>query len=79
MGRRDALPALRPGALGRSAVVVGEAMTQHDAAPVTAIRLRKEGAYTVVDAEIEGVFVEVIRQPSDWCICHIVETTGMRV
>ena len=45
--------------------------------PVEGIRLRKEGAYTVVDAEIGGAWVEVIRERSDGEFCHIVEPSGM--
>lgn len=33
--------------------------------PVEGIRLRKDGEYTVVDAEIGGAWVEVIRERSD--------------
>lgn len=45
--------------------------------PVEGIRLRKEGKYTVVDAEIGGTWVEVIRELSDNEFCHIVEPSGM--
>lgn len=45
--------------------------------PVEGIRLRKEGEYTVVDAEIGGSWVEVIRERSDGEFCHIVEPAGM--
>lgn len=45
--------------------------------PVEGIRLRKEGEYTVVDAEIGGSWIEVIRERSDGEFCHIVEASGM--
>ena len=48
--------------------------------PVEGIRLRKDGKdgkYTVVDAEIGGTWVEVIRELSDNEFCHIVEPSGM--
>ncbi len=45
--------------------------------PVEGIRLRKEGKHTVVDAEIGGTWVEVIRELSDGEFCHIVEPSGM--
>jgi hypothetical protein len=45
--------------------------------PIQAIRLRKSGVHTVVDAEIGGVLVEVIRERSDGEFCHIVESSGI--
>lgn len=45
--------------------------------PVEGIRLRKSGEYTVVDAEIGGTWVEVIRERSDGEFCHVVEPSGM--
>lgn len=45
--------------------------------PVEGIRLRKEGKYTVVDAEIGGSWIEVIRELSDNEFCHIVEPSGI--
>jgi hypothetical protein len=45
--------------------------------PVGGIRLRKDGEYTVVDAEIGGAWIEVIRERSDGEFCHIVEPDGM--
>ena len=45
--------------------------------PVMGIRLRKEGKYTIVDAEIGGAWIEVIRELSDGAFCHIVEPEGM--
>lgn len=45
--------------------------------PVEGIRLRKSGEYTVVDAEIGGVWIEVIRERSAGEFCHIVEAGGM--
>lgn len=45
--------------------------------PVEGIRLRKDGEHTVVDAEIGGAWVEVIRERSDGEFCHIVEAGGM--
>ncbi len=48
-----------------------------DCVPVMGIRLRKDGKHTVVDAEIGGTWVEVIRELSDGAFCHIVEPSGM--
>jgi hypothetical protein len=45
--------------------------------PIEGIRLRKDGEYTVVDAEIGGEWIEVIRERSDGQFCHIVEPSGM--
>ena len=45
--------------------------------PVMAIRLRKDGEHTVVDAEIGGAWIEVIRERSDGEFCHIVESAGI--
>ena len=45
--------------------------------PVEGIRLRKDGKHTVVDADIGGGWVEVIRELSDNEFCHIVEPSGM--
>ncbi len=44
---------------------------------VMGIRLRKDGEYTIVDAEIGGVWLEVIRERSDGEFCHIVESSGI--
>lgn len=49
----------------------------NDYVPVMGIRLRKIGAYTAVDAEIGGTWVEVIRERSDSEFCHIVEQNGI--
>jgi len=45
--------------------------------PVMAIRLRKDGGHTVVDAELGGAWIEVIRERSDGEFCHIVEPAGI--
>lgn len=45
--------------------------------PVEGIRLRKNGVYTIVDAEIGGAWIEVICERSDGEFCHIVEPDGM--
>ncbi len=45
--------------------------------PVMGIRLRKDGEHTIVDAEIGGVWIEVIRERSDGEFCHIVEPSGI--
>lgn len=45
--------------------------------PVEGIRLRKEGKYTIVDAEIGGTWVEVIRELSDGAFSHIVEPSAI--
>ncbi len=48
-----------------------------DEVPVMGIRLRKDGEHTVVDAEIGGAWIEVIRERSDDAFCHIVEPSGI--
>lgn len=45
--------------------------------PVMGIRLRKEGSDTIVDAEIAGAWIELIRERSDGNFCHIIEPDGM--
>lgn len=52
-------------------------MSQDETVPVEGIRLRKDGEHTVVDAEIGGAWIEVIRERSDGEFCHIVEPSGM--
>ena len=52
-------------------------MTKDEFVPVMGIRLRKDGYCTVVDAEIGGVWIEVIRERTDGEFCHIVEPSGM--
>jgi hypothetical protein len=52
-------------------------MPHYDYAPVMGIRLRKDKEYTVVDAEVGGVWIEVIRERSDGEFCHIVEASGI--
>lgn len=51
--------------------------SENEQIPVLAIRLRKDGEHTVVDAEIGGMWIEVIRERSDGEFCHIVEAAGM--
>ena len=48
-----------------------------DQISVGGIRLRQEGEHTIVDAEIGGTWIEVIRDRSDGQFCHIVEAAGM--
>lgn len=45
--------------------------------PIMGIRLKKDADYTVVDAEIGGTWIEVIRERSDGEFCHIVEPSGI--
>lgn len=45
--------------------------------PVTGIWLKNIGEYTIVEAEIFGEWVEVIRERSDGAFSHIVEPGGM--
>lgn len=52
-------------------------MTNHETVPVLGIRLRKDGEHTVVDAEIGGAWIEVIRERSNGEFCHIVEASGI--
>jgi vacuolar-type H+-ATPase subunit I/STV1 len=54
-----------------------EIKKQNDFVPVMGIRLRKDVEYTIVDAEIGGAWIEVIRERSDGEFCHIVEPDGM--
>lgn len=44
---------------------------------VEGIRLRKEGKYTIVDAEVGGAWIEVIRELSDGSFDHIVNPSGI--
>jgi hypothetical protein len=46
--------------------------------PITGIHLYKVGGHVVVCAEIEGTWVEVIREREDGSYSHIVEAEGMR-
>lgn len=46
--------------------------------PVTGIHLVRLGDYVVVNAEIDGKWVEVIREYHDDSFSHIVEPLGMR-
>lgn len=46
--------------------------------PVTGIHLVRLGDYVVVKAEIDGKWVEVIREYHDGSFSHIVEPAGMR-
>ena len=52
-------------------------IVENEQIPVLGIRLRKDGNHTVVDAEIGGTWVEVIRELSAGEFCHIVEAAGM--
>jgi hypothetical protein len=52
-------------------------MLKNDSVPVMGIRLRKEGKHTIVDAEIGGTWIEVIRELSNNEFCHIVEPSGI--
>lgn len=49
-----------------------------DAVPVTGIQLVRLGDYVVVRAEIDGKWVDVIREHHDGSFSHIVEPLGMR-
>ncbi len=46
--------------------------------PVSGIHLVRIGDYVVVKAEIDGKWVEVIREHHDGSFSHIVEPLGMR-
>lgn len=46
--------------------------------PVTGIHLVRLGDYVIVNAEIDGKWVEVIREHHDGSFSHIVEPLGMR-
>jgi hypothetical protein len=52
-------------------------MPNDDYVPVMGIRLRKDGKRTVVDVEIGGAWIEVVRELSDNNFCHIVEPSGI--
>jgi hypothetical protein len=45
---------------------------------VTGIHLLRLGNHVVVNAEIDGKWVEVIREVHDGAFSHIVEPNGMR-
>lgn len=49
-----------------------------EAVPVTGIHLVRIGGYVIVKAEIDGKWVEVIREWHDGSFSHIVEPLGMR-
>lgn len=55
----------------------GNEMSKDESVPVMGIRLRKDGKHTVVDAEVGGAWIEVIRELSDGEFCHIVEPSGI--
>jgi hypothetical protein len=46
--------------------------------PVSGIHLVRLGDYVIVKAEIDGQWVEVIREHHDGPFSHIVEPLGMR-
>jgi hypothetical protein len=48
------------------------------AVPVTGIHFVRLGDYVVVKVEIDGKWVEVIREHHDGSFSHIVEPLGMR-
>ncbi len=48
------------------------------AVPVTGIHLVRIGGHVIVKAEIDGQWVEVIREWHDGSFSHIVEPLGMR-
>jgi hypothetical protein len=52
-------------------------MDTTEAVPVMGIHLYKDGPFTVVKAEIGGVWIEVIRVRSNSEFSHIVEPAGM--
>lgn len=45
---------------------------------VSGIFLRRLGDYVIVEAEVEGRWVEVIREHHDGAFSHIVEPSGIR-
>lgn len=46
--------------------------------PISGIHLARIGDYVIVKAEIDGEWVEVIRERHDGWFSHIVEPLGMR-
>jgi len=46
--------------------------------PVTGIHLVRIGDYVIVNAEIDGKWIEVIREYHEGSFSHIVEPLGMR-
>lgn len=46
--------------------------------PISGIHLVRLGDYVVVKAEIDGKWVEIIREHHDGSFSHIVEPLGMR-
>lgn len=57
---------------------VEDATPPGKAIPITGIHLVRLGGYVVVKAEIDGQWVEVIREWHDGSFSHIVEPLGMR-
>jgi hypothetical protein len=53
-------------------------MSKQEAIPVTGIHLLRLGDHVVVKAEIDGTWIEVIREWHDGNFSHIVEPAGMR-
>lgn len=53
-------------------------MSRRDSVPVTGIHLVRLGKHVVVLAEMDGEWVEVIRELHDSMFSHIVEPAGMR-
>lgn len=45
---------------------------------ISAIDLRREGTDAVVQIEVKGKWIEVIRERFDGCLSHIVEESGMQ-
>lgn len=53
-------------------------MAQQQAVPVTGIHLVRIGDYVIVRAEMDGKWVDVIKEHHDGSFSHIVEPLGMR-
>jgi hypothetical protein len=49
-----------------------------DTIPISGVMLRRTGNDVVVEVEIGGLWVKVIREPYDGCFSHIVEPGGIR-
>lgn len=45
---------------------------------ITGLMLRRQGDHAIVEVEVEGVWVEIIKEHLDGNFSHIVEPAGIR-
>lgn len=79
----DLVPALRAPYLAmaytaRSELAKDVILTHGDRISVSGVMLRRVGDHAVVEVEIDGRWVEVIREALDGNFSHIVEPRGIR-